>query len=109
MTSSYPGDEPPQPQGGYAPAPPAYGGYPQRQTNGIATAGLVCGIIGLVLFWFPIVGMVLAVLGVIFGGIGLSKANKGAPNKGLAIAGLVCGAVAILLYVAIILIVVNNN
>jgi hypothetical protein len=66
----------------------------QRPTNGMATASLVLGILG---FFLP----VLSVLALIFGGIGISKANQGATGKGLAIAGLVLGIAGtlVLLYV----------
>jgi hypothetical protein len=59
----------------------------------MATASLVLGILGLFL---PILG----VLALIFGGIGISKANQGATGKGLAIAGLVLGIIGtlVLLY-----------
>lgn len=56
----------------------------QRLTNGMATASLVLGILG---FFLPI----LSILALIFGGIGISKANQGASGKGLAVAGLVLG------------------
>lgn len=66
----------------------------QQPTNGMATASLVLGILG---FFLPI----LSILALIFGGIGISKANQGATGKGLAIAGLVLGIVGtlVLLYV----------
>ena len=87
---------PPPPQSGY--------GYPQpARSNGMAVAALVLGIIGLVLFWVPLLGMVLAILAIIFGGVGMSRANQGASGKGLAIAGLVLGIVAIAIYVLAIL------
>jgi hypothetical protein len=61
----------------------------------MATASLVLGILGL---FIPILG----VLALIFGSIGISKANQGAPGKGLAVAGLVLGILGTLatLYVA---------
>jgi hypothetical protein len=61
----------------------------QRSSNGMATASLVLGILG---FFLPI----LSILALIFGGIGISKANQGAAGKGLAIAGLVLGIVGTL-------------
>lgn len=66
-----------------------------RPTNGMATASLVLGILGMFL---PILG----VLALIFGSIGISKANEGAGGKGLAIAGLVLGILGtlVLLYLA---------
>lgn len=77
------------------PMMPAYG-MPIQPQNGMGTAGLVCGIIGLALSWIWCLGGPLGILGIIFGGIGISKANQGqATNKGSATAGLVCGIVAI--------------
>lgn len=63
--------------------------YPQttqipRPTNGMATASLVLGVLG---FFIPL----LSILALIFGPIGISKANQGASGKGLAVAGLVLG------------------
>ena len=63
-------------------------------TNGIAIAGMVCGIGGLVLFFFPLVGFLLAVVGVVLGAIGMGRAKRMAgKHLGFAIAGLVCGLV----------------
>jgi hypothetical protein len=75
--------------------PPGYGGYPRpRGANGLAIAALVCGIIGL--FFLSIV---LGPLALIFGIIGLRRANAGASGRGMAIAGIVLGAIDIVLYV----------
>lgn len=72
------------------PPPPVQ--FPQMRPmprNGLGTASLVLGIIGL-LFG----GCILGPLAIIFGGIGISRANQGqATNKGVAIAGLVLGIV----------------
>ncbi|MET9969322.1 DUF4190 domain-containing protein [Streptomyces sp. NPDC006356] len=103
--------QPPAPQPGpgygYPPAAPSYpAAYPQtpgyampmQPSNGMGTTGLVLGIIGVVcsltfFLWF--FGVILGILGIIFGAIGRSKANRGeATNKGAATAGLVCGIVA---------------
>ncbi|HEV7205544.1 MAG TPA: DUF4190 domain-containing protein [Jatrophihabitans sp.] len=89
--------------GGYA--PPPYGGYPQpKQGNGMAIAGLVCGIIGLIVF-----GIILGPLALIFGGIGLNRANKGASGKGMAIAGVVLGAIDTVLAIIFIAVVANRG
>jgi hypothetical protein len=65
------------------------------QGNGLAVAALVLGILAVVLFWTVRPGLILGILATIFGGVGLAKANKGAPYKGLAIAGLVLGVLTI--------------
>lgn len=64
----------------------------------MATAALVCGLIGVVLAWIPFVvvaGFVLAVLAIAFGVQGLRRANAGEPGRGKSIAGLVLGAVGV--------------
>jgi len=68
---------------------------PPQQGNGLAVAGMVLGILGLVLCWVPFIGWLIAVVGVILGAIGWSKANKTGKNKGMAIAGVVCGIVGL--------------
>ena len=79
-----------------------YAGQPgttsNRAGNGLAIAGLVCGLVGL--FLFPIV---LGPLAIIFGAIAYSKAKHGAAHKGMAIAGLVLGIVdiAVMIIVAV--------
>jgi hypothetical protein len=69
--------------GGYG-----YGAPPPNRSNGLAVAALVCGIVGLLCF-----GFILGPLAIIFGGVGMSRANQGADHKGLAVAGLVLGIV----------------
>ncbi|GAA2302672.1 hypothetical protein GCM10009853_069200 [Glycomyces scopariae] len=90
--------------------PPAYGapGYgPPQPKNGMGTTSLVLGIIGLVTAWIPGVacfGWIMCILAVIFGGIGISNANKGlATNKNVAVTGLVLGIAAFALGIIITL------
>jgi hypothetical protein len=54
---------------------------------------MVLGLVALVLCWFPFVNWVLAVLAIVFGALGISRANKVGRGKGFAISGLVTGAV----------------
>jgi hypothetical protein len=76
-------------------------------TNGLATAALVLGIIGAVLFWTVWAGILLGILATIFGAVGLSRTNRGAPNKGMAVAGLVLGVLAIIASVVFTVAIVN--
>ncbi len=82
-------------------APQGYpGGAPigPPQGNGMAVAGLVLGILALVLFFITWPSWILAILGIIFGALGISKANKiGGKGKGMAIAGLVCAVLGLLI------------
>lgn len=98
---------------GYPPPPPQQYGYgysPQQQGNGMAVTAMVLGIIGVVLFWIPVLGWILAILAIIFGGVGIAQANKRAGSgKGMAIAGLVLGIVSIALYVIVVVAVVSNS
>jgi hypothetical protein len=76
-----------------------------QQGNGLAVAALVLGIIGVLVSWIPcvgtILGILLAVLAIIFGFVGKSKANQGAPHGGLAIAGLAAGFLALIVSIGI--------
>ncbi|TMK35191.1 MAG: DUF4190 domain-containing protein [Actinobacteria bacterium] len=60
------------------------------QTNGLATASLVLGVLSLVLFFTFVI-----ILAIVFGAIGVSRANQGAPNRSMAVAGLVLGIAGI--------------
>jgi hypothetical protein len=68
------------------------------QKNGMATAGMICGIVGIVGCWLFFIGPIAGLLGIIFGAIGLSRAGKiGGVGRGAAITGVVCGIVAFLM------------
>jgi hypothetical protein len=98
---------PPAPQPQQPPALPGYGA-PQPayyapvgpKNDGMSIAGLVCGISGLTLIGCGI-GLIPAILGVVFGVLGIKKvdASGGAlKGRGMALAGAICGAVAIGLF-----------
>lgn len=86
-------------------APQGYpGGAPMGppQGNGMAVAGLVLGIISIVLFFLSWIAAILGILGIIFGALGISKANKiGGKGKGMATAGLVCGVLGMIISIAV--------
>ena len=89
----YGGEIPPNEPGyGYTDGP-----QPGRPKNGFGTTGLVLGIIGAATGWLiPCMGWILGILAIIFGGMGIQRANKReATNKNAAIVGLVLGIVAI--------------
>lgn len=103
-----PGGFPQQPgyqQPGYPPQgyqPQGYQPYgqptaPRQGTSGMAIASLVCSLVGL-MCGIP------AILGIIFGFIGLSQTKDNArPGRGLAIAGLIVGILVVLLYTVVII------
>jgi hypothetical protein len=65
----------------------------QPQQNGMGTAALVLGIIALAA-WCA--GLIPAILAIIFGKIGMTKADQGlANNRGMAKAGFILGIVAL--------------
>lgn len=72
------------------------------ETNGLATAALVLGIIGLVIGIIPIIGWFvfpLWILAIIFGAIGAKKEIK----KGQAIAGIALGGITIVYKIGFLL------
>lgn len=90
---------------GYSPAPalPA--------TNGVATAGGVCGIVAASISWIPLINvfsLVLSLIAVALGGVGLKRANdygsegRGTPGKGMAITGIVLGVIGIAIALVLI-------
>lgn len=83
----------------------SYGGPAQRR-NGLGTAALVLGVLGLLsvitLVTFPI-GIVLALLAVVLGIIGRRRVKRGeATNGGAALAGLILGVLSLLIGAAIL-------
>jgi hypothetical protein len=75
-----------------------------KQGNGLAIAGLVVSIVGIF-----VLNIMLGPLGIIFGGIGWSRANNGANGKGMAIAAVVIGIVDILLFIGLVAAAPSNH
>ena len=99
------GNYPQQPAGPPAGYPP-YGYGPQQpyfvpQSNGIAVAAGVVGIISLLVSFIPFFGLVGipgGVVALVLGIIGRQRANSmGGLSKGMAITGIVTGTIAIVL------------
>lgn len=80
-----------------------YPGNPNNQNdrstvNALGIAGLVVGIIALLISFIPCFGIIalfIAILGLILSGIGLYMANKNNFEKGLVIAGVAISGVAL--------------
>jgi hypothetical protein len=98
---------PPPPQG-YPPPPPGYPpqqlqdpyGYPTATSDGLGTAAMVLGIIGVVTA-FGVIGVVPSILALIFGITVRKRATEGrASNGGQALAGLILGIVGIVISIA---------
>jgi lysylphosphatidylglycerol synthetase-like protein (DUF2156 family) len=95
---------PPAPIGGGLTPPPPVPPALVPQGNGLATAAMVLGIVGIVLSLACGVGTIAAVLAIVFGFVGMSNARKlpGEPLLGRAKAGLILGIVAIVLNVIVV-------
>ncbi|MGH3635188.1 MAG: DUF4190 domain-containing protein [Mycobacterium sp.] len=74
------------------------------RSNGLAIAALVCGIIGLFLL-----NIILGPLAIIFGGVGLSHAKRGAAHHGMALAGVILGIVDVIIFVVLLAAVSHNG
>jgi len=88
--------------------PPMPGAPAPRQGNGLAVAGMVLGILAIVLFWTSIIDLVIALLAIIFSIIGMRKASRVGVGKGMAIAGLVTGIIGLLLAGVILAVAVSS-
>ena len=82
--------QPVQPQ--YQPQPPV---APTVPGKGMGVASMVLGIISLVLFCIYYIALPCAIIAVILGGVGLSKAKKAGMKNGVAVAGIVMSCIAI--------------
>jgi hypothetical protein len=86
------------------PYPGQYAPPPVKGSNGLAVAGFVLGLLGLLSSWIPllnILGIILGVIGVVLAGVGLAKSKKVNAGKGLAIAGIILGALGVVIAVLI--------
>lgn len=68
---------------------------PAPQSNGKATAALVCGILAIVMCWAPLFGIILGVVALVMA----SKAIKLSGKSGKVTAGRICGLAGIILSV----------
>lgn len=98
-------------------APPGYpppGGYPHaphsapRGGNGLAVAGMVVGIVGILFAFATWPGIIVGLVGLGLSIPGLVRARRGAPLKRMAIAGIATSVVAILLGAILLAVVLSR-
>lgn len=97
MTDTTTAQTPPSPQPG--PLTPG-----AKSGNGLATAGFVLGLLGLLGSFIPVlnvVGIVLGVIGAVLAGVGLAKARRSGTGKGLAVSGIVLGVLALVVGIVV--------
>jgi hypothetical protein len=75
-----------------------------RPENGLAVAGLVCGLVGSLF-----VQVVLGPLAIVLGGIGWARARRGAPHRGMAMAAVAFGVVDLVVAAALASIAVRHG
>ncbi|HEY1559188.1 MAG TPA: DUF4190 domain-containing protein [Kofleriaceae bacterium] len=83
--------------------PPA-GAPAPRQGNGLAIAGMVLGILAVVLFWTTVVDVVIGALAIIFSVLGLKRARIAGVGRGMAMTGLITGIIGIALAAILVVI-----
>ena len=69
---------------------------PQKKTNGLAIAALLCGLVGIITSCFPIIGLVGVILGIV-ALVQLRDEPERFRGKGMAITGIFAGAVSLIL------------
>ncbi len=81
----------------------------ESQSNGLALAAMVLGIVSFPLHLTCFLGVPAAILAVVFGFVGLSKSMRVGQGRGMAIAGLVLGAVNLVLVVLFVVLVIATS
>jgi hypothetical protein len=74
------------------------------RSNGMAVAGLVCGIVGVFLFNY-----ILGPLAIIFGGVALSRANRGSSHHTMALWSIALGIFDIVLFVVVLALMASHG
>lgn len=79
------------------------------QKKGLAIAGMVLGILTIILFFTGLFAIICAIVGIVLSIIALKKANKEPKDyggKGMALAGIICGAIGLLLAIIVLIIII---
>jgi len=78
---------------------------PARQGNGLAVAGMILGIVSLVLFWFVFVSVPCGLVGLVLSILAMGRAKKTHTGKGMAVAGLVLSILGVVASVGLFLVI----
>lgn len=76
------------------------------KSNGLCVAGLVLGILAIVLFWVPVFGLILGVVGAVLSGVGIAVVKRPGEVQagfGMALAGLIMSGLNLFLHLTFIL------
>ena len=76
---------------------------PRPTSNGLATTGFVCGLVGFIICLIPFgvfFGGIVAVVGIVFGFLGRSRAREVGTGRGMATTGAVLGITGLIIGVA---------
>lgn len=102
------------PGGGYPPPPPppyanqGYGPYTSAPRNGLGTAALVLGIVGLLTSWSVVGGLLFGLGAVACGVMGRGRVKQGLADNGVvAGAGIALGALATVLAVVFVFVAIG--
>ncbi|MGI5484038.1 DUF4190 domain-containing protein [Streptomyces lavendofoliae] len=79
-------------------------GQAQSRTNGLAIAGLVCGIVGVLFF-----NVILGPLAIIFGAVALKQAKAGRGGAGMAKAAIALGIVDLIVFAILIAVAASSG
>jgi len=71
------------------------------QSSGVGVGALICGIIGLVLCWVPIVGLILSIVAIVLGGKGKRTLPDG--KRGMAVAGFILGIIGLVISIIVLI------
>ena len=74
--------------------------YLARSSNGQAVAGMVLGILAVIIEWGGLLTLALAVGAIIFGAVGLNQSRETGSGHGQAVAGVTLGIIGCVLYLA---------
>jgi hypothetical protein len=102
--------QPPYGQPPYGPNQNPYGVPPQfaqKSGNGKATAGLVLGILAILMFWLTFFDAIFIITALIFAILGLNDSKVRGSGRGNAIAGIVCAVIGAVLAIVFTVFVVH--